>query len=73
MNDFEKRFVHGQPMTYYMVLGSKEKGRDWLRIDPIVTDRPVYAPEGIVAVFSSSDLTQAKRFGTPFKLMLNRR
>ncbi len=44
MTDFEKDFVNEEPKTYYAVLGFNEQGRDWIGIDPIVTDRPVYAP-----------------------------
>lgn len=69
MNGFKKSFLCKQPLTYYVSLGSKEKGRDWICIDPIVTDRPVYAPEGVVAIFSSNYLSQAKHFGTPLKLI----
>jgi hypothetical protein len=69
MNVFEKRFVCERPMAYYIVLGSKEKGGDWLQIDPIITDRPVYAPEGKVAVFSGHGISQVRRIGTPFELL----
>ena len=52
MNDFEKHFVCDKPMTYYITLGFKEGGLNWLIVDSIITKRPVYAQAGVVAVFS---------------------
>ena len=69
MTDFENNFVNEEPKTYHAVLGSKQKGLDWIRIDSIITDRPVYAPNGEVAVFSNVGLKQAKLLGSPFKLL----
>ena len=69
MDDFESRFVQGPQYEYYIVLGGQQVDKDWLSIDPVVTDQPVFAPAGVVAIFSSPRIDHARRIGTPFELL----
>jgi len=69
MNDFGKHFVCKESIAYYVILGTGDTGVEWIQIDPIVTIRKVYAPKGLVAVFTDKELNHAKNLGTPLELL----
>ncbi len=69
MSDFVKSYVHSKPLTYYLIHDSHDNDPDWILINPIVTDLPIYAPRGAVAVFSASHLAQAEQIGTPLEII----
>ena len=69
MSDFVRSYVHGKPLTYYLVHDPHYNDPHWIMINPIVTDLPIFAPHGSVAVFSSGKLALAEKFGTPFEII----
>lgn len=69
MSEFEKRFVSRMPLSYYIVLGTGAAGSDWLHVDPAITDEPVYAPEGVVALFTDDHRIREGRMGKPFEII----
>jgi len=69
MTGFKKNYLSNKPLTYYIVINSENKGRDWMIINPIVTDQPVFAPGGVIAIFSNLTIDDTKSIGIPLELI----
>ncbi|MBT7081017.1 MAG: hypothetical protein HN929_06070 [Chloroflexi bacterium] len=69
MDNFHTRFVNKDSETYYILVSPSIDGNDWIKIDPIVTDDFVYAPQGDIAVYTQEGLKSIPDMGTPFELM----
>ena len=54
---------------YFIVLRESAKGKEWVNIDPVVTDHFVYAPKGEIAVFTSVGLHENSHIGEPLELL----
>jgi hypothetical protein len=68
-NNFEKQFIKSPPRNYFAILGGEEQSEDWLCINPIVTNRPVWTPNKKIAIFSNLGLKKAKNLGEPLELI----
>ncbi len=69
MDDFAHRYGRNKSLPYYILIGTDQDDKDWIYIDPIVTDRPIYAPGGSIAVFTDSALNRAAQIGEPLELI----
>jgi len=69
IKSFKKRYIYNEPLTYYVVIGNIEAGQDWIQIDPIVTDHPIYCPAGSVAIFTVDGLRDAKIHNSHLELL----